>query len=96
MWEQVKPITIEIKQINDDSTYFIYSFYSFDSKLIKVDNVCHYDEKNIILGCYSRLTEDDSECKTKLNFFMENLNNSTTNKLIQYFENPKLYVEFYI
>ena len=93
MWNKVKPITLEIKQINDDKSSFIYSFYSFDSELVKIDNVLHLDDKNDIIGCYSRLKDTEDKCKLPLNFFTEKINKKTTDKLIQYYENPRLFIE---
>lgn len=94
MWEQVKPITLEIKQINEDDSFFIYNFYSFDSELVKISEAVYYDENGYKIGCYSRLLEIDDKCKLSLNFFTSKLNKSTTNKLVEYFENPRLFVEF--
>ena len=93
MWNKVKPITLEIKQINDDKSSFIYSFYSFDSELVKIDNVLHLDDKNNIVGCYSRLKDDEDKCRLPLSFFTEKINKKTTDKLIQYYENSKLFIE---
>ena len=94
MWEQVKPIKLEIKQINKDDSVFIYNFYSFDSELIKISDATYYDEFGSVLGCYSRLLEINDKCKLSLNFFTSKLNKSTTQKLVEYFENPRIFVEF--
>lgn len=96
MWDEVKPITLLLEQNNSDGSRFLLNFYSHDYELIKLKDASHYDEKGKLIGEYSRLYDQHSFCKYDLNFFIEKLNKNTTQKLIEYFENPYLYIEYFV
>ena len=94
MWEEVKPITLFLEQKNDDGTRFYMYFYSHDYELIKLREAVHFDENNRMLGSYSRLLDAHCESKYDSNYFVGRLTYETTRKLIEYYENPNLFVEY--
>tara|TARA_A100001037_G_scaffold63293_1_gene55386 strand:+ start:86935 stop:87225 length:291 start_codon:yes stop_codon:yes gene_type:complete len=94
MWDNVKPITLILEQKNEDETRFLLYFYSTDYELIKLREGTHFDASGNILGGYSRLLSSHDSCKYDSNFFVERLSTTTTQKLIEYYENPNLYIEY--
>tara|TARA_B100002019_G_scaffold283053_1_gene288998 strand:- start:2056 stop:2346 length:291 start_codon:yes stop_codon:yes gene_type:complete len=96
MWDDVKPITLVLEQTNQDESIFVLYFYTYDSEYIKLKEAFHFDKNRNPIGSYSRLLDVNEKCKYELNFFMSKLTKTTIKKMIEYFENPKLYIEFMI
>ena len=96
MWEEVKPITLLLEQDNEDGSRFLMHFYSHDYELVKLKEASHFNQNGAMIGNYSRLYESHCECTYDLNFFVERLSKNTTQKIIEYFENPNIYIEYYI
>lgn len=96
MWEEVKPITLLLEQDNEDGSRFLMHFYSHDYELVKLKEASHFNKSGAMVGNYSRLYESHCECTYDLNFFVERLSKTTTRKIIEYFENPNIYIEYYI
>ena len=94
MWDDVKPITMLLKQNNKDGSYFGMHFYSNDYELIKLREATHFNENGDIIGSYSRLPDVYETNNLTLNYFIERLDKTTISKLIQYYENPNLFVEY--
>jgi len=94
MWEQVKPIKLILEQNNEDNTTFWMEFYSYDSELVKLNEAKHYSSDNQLLGEYSRILGPQKNSKYDPHFFVSKLKIETTTKLIQYYENPDLYLEY--
>lgn len=94
MWDNVKPITLVLNQKNSDSTKFVFHFYSFDSELVKLNEALHFDKNNKLIGSYSYLSEPNP--KYSSNYFVSRISKTTIKKLIEYFENSKLYIEYLI
>lgn len=92
MWEQVKPITLEFKQLNEDKTYFWLKFYSYDYELVKIDEAYHYDENNKLIGKYCRITSHDK--KFNPHYFVSKFTLETSQRLVEYYENPNLFIEY--
>jgi hypothetical protein len=95
MWEQVKPITLLLEQDNEDGSRFLMQFYSHDYELIRLKEASHFDKHGVLIGDYSRLVDVHCECKYDLNFFVERLSRKSTQQLVEYFENPNIYIEYY-
>ena len=96
MWDKVKPITLSLKQKNNDNTTFVLDFYSFDSELVKLNEAFLYDMNLKLIGTYSRLNKTEGNCNYNSNFFICKLSKNTIKKIIKYFENPNLFIEFMI
>lgn len=96
MWEEVKPITLLLEQDNEDGSRFLMHFYSHDYELVKLKEASHFNKSGAMIGNYSRLYELHCECTYDLNFFVELLSKNTTQKIIEYFENPNIYIEYYL
>ena len=96
MWDKVKPITLFLEQENDDGSRFLLYFYSNDYELIKLREAVHFDIEGRLVGSYSRLLDAHCSCKYDSNFFVERLAKDTTKKLVEYYENSKLYIEYLI
>ena len=94
MWEEVKPITMLLEQEHDDGSRFYMYFYSYDYELVKLKEAVHFDADNRIIGNYSRLLSDHCMSEYDSNFFISRLTKSTTRKMIEYYENPNLFVEY--
>ncbi len=94
MWEEVKPITLYLEQKNDDGSRFLMYFYSHDYELVKLKEAVHFDEEDNIVGSYSRLLDTHCASKYDSNFFISRLSKATTRKMIEYYENPNLFVEY--
>jgi len=94
MWDNVKPITLFLEQENDDGSRFLLYFYSNDYELIKLKEATHFDPEGRLVGDYSRLLDAHCSCKYDSNFFIERLSKSTTRKMIEYYENPNLFIEY--
>ena len=94
MWDNVKPITLFLEQKNDDGSRFLLYFYSNDYELIKLREATHFDAEDKLLGSYSRLLDAHDSCKYDSNFFIGRLSTATTRKMIEYYENPNLFVEY--
>ena len=96
MWDQVKPITLTIEQLNSDKSKFILYFYSCDSEVVKLKEAIFVNEFGETKGFFSRLaSKHDTKYFLSANFFINKLTKDTTSKLIQYFENPNLFIEYY-
>ena len=96
MWDNVKPITLYLEQNNDDGSRFLLYFYSYDYELVKLREAIYFDPGGNVLGGYSRLLDAHDSCKYDSNFFIERLMYSTTRKLVEYYENPNLFIEYMI
>lgn len=94
MWDNVKPIMLFLEQENDDGSRFLLYFYSNDYELIKLREATYFDIEGRLAGSYSRLLDAHDSCEYDSNFFVERLSNDTTRKLIEYYENPNLYIEY--
>jgi hypothetical protein len=94
MWDNVKPITLYLEQKNDDGSRFLLYFYSHDYELIKLREATHFDAEGTLVGGYSRLLDAHGSCKYDSNFFIERLSKTTIQKMIEYYENPNLFVEY--
>jgi hypothetical protein len=94
MWEHVKPIILKLIQQNTDGSYFRIEFYSYDSEIVKLSEAHHYDEKNKLIGKYCRLTSPD--IKFNPHYFVSKFTHDTSQKLVEYFENPDLFIEYII
>ena len=94
MWEDVKPITLILEQKNHDESIFVLHFYTYDHELIKLNEAFHFDKNRKPIGSYVRLLDEHEKCKYNLNYFVSRLSKKTIKKMIEYFENPKLYIEF--
>lgn len=94
MWENVKPISLYLKQENEDGTYFKLYFYSTDYELIKLKEAYWFSKKSKIIGTYKRIHSTSVESQYDSNFFVERLSKETTQKLIEYYENSNLYIEY--
>ena len=92
MWNQVKPITLELKQINEDGTYFCIEFYSYDYKLVKIKEAYHYDSNDKLIGKYCNITSNNK--KFNPHYFVSKLTMQTSQKLIEYYENSNLFIEY--
>lgn len=96
MWDEVKPITLVLEQKNDDGSKFVLHFYSSDSELVKLKEAFHFNECGKPIGSYLRLQHPTDKCEYNSNFFVGKLTKITIKKLIEYFENPNLFIEFMI
>lgn len=96
MWNQVKPITLFLEQENDDKGRFLMYFYSFDYELVKLNEAMHFGTDGELLGGYSRLMEFHGASKYDSKFFVERLSRDSLRKLVQYYENKNLLVEYVI
>ena len=94
MWDKVKPITLVLNQKNSDDTRFVYHFYSFDSELIKLNEAFHFNKNNKLIGSYSYSSKQNH--KYNSNYFVSRISKTTIKKLIEYFENSNLYIEYLI
>ena len=94
MWDQVKPITLLLDQLNDDGSRFLMNFYSHDYKLVKLKEATHLSEFGEILETYSRLYDNHEVAPPSLNYFVSRLNKDSVSKLIQYYENKNLLIEY--
>mgnify|MGYP001159581571 FL=1 len=92
MWDEVKPITLEFKQINEDGTYFWLEFFSYDYELVKINEAYHYDKNNKLIGKYDRITSDDK--KFNPHYFVSKFTMDTSQKLVEYYENADLFIEY--
>lgn len=96
MWEDVKPISLSLEQKNKDGSYFILNFYSNDYELIKLRDACHYDADGKFVGDYSRLSQEHFSSVYTANFFIDKLTEESIKKIIEYYENANLYIEYFI
>lgn len=96
MWDNVKPITLFLEQKNDDGSRFLLYFYSHDYELIKLREATHFDAEGRLVGSYSRLLDAHDSCKYDSNYFVERLSRVSTQRLIEYYENSNLCVEYLI
>tara|TARA_B100000282_G_scaffold264386_1_gene214907 strand:+ start:908 stop:1192 length:285 start_codon:yes stop_codon:yes gene_type:complete len=92
MWNQVKPITLKFKQINEDGTYFWLEFFSYDYELVKISEAYHYSKNNKLIGKYDRRLLGDK--KFNLHYFISKFTKKTSQRLVEYFENPNLFIEY--
>jgi len=94
MWEEVKPITLFLEQKNEDNSRYLLYFYSHDYELIKLREATEFNSNNKIVGSYSRLLDAHSTSKFSASYFIDKLNRNTINKMIEYYENPNLFIEY--
>lgn len=94
MWDQVKPITLLLEQINDDGSRFLMHFYSHDYKLVKLKEATHLGEHGDVIETYSRLLDEHGIKESSANYFIQKLNKDSVSKLIQYYENKNLLIEY--
>ncbi len=94
MWDNVKPITLLSEQNNDDGSRFLMYFYSHDYEVVKLKEATYLDGMGRMVGSYSRLLDAHCSSKYDSNFFVEKLSNDTVKKLIEYYENPRLFIEY--
>jgi len=96
MWEQVKPITMLLEQENDDGSRFVLHLFSHDFELIKVRDAFEYNSKNELIGEYSRVISRHDEHKHNSNYFVEKLTNQSRQRIIEFYENPNIFIEYFI
>ena len=94
MWDQVKPITLLLEQINDDGSRFLMHFYSHDYELVKLKEATHLGELGDVIETYSRLLDEYGIKASSANYFIQKLNKDSVSKLIQYYENKNLFIEY--
>ena len=92
MWDEVKPITLKIIQNNEDGTTLHLEFFSYDYELVKISEAYHYDRSNQLIAKYDRINKIDK--KTNLNYFVSKFTPDTNQRLVEYYENPKLFIEY--
>jgi hypothetical protein len=96
MWEEVKPITLLLEQENDDGGRFLMYFYSHDYEIVKLREATYIDRYGNMAKTYSRLTEAYTNSSSGASFFIERLSRSSIKKMIEYYENPRLFVEYLV
>jgi hypothetical protein len=96
MWEDVKPITLYLDQNNEDGSRFLLYFYSYDYELVKLKEATYFNQDGKLMGGYSRLIDAHMDSKYSANFFIEKLSKHTIKKMIEFYENPKLYIEYIV
>ena len=94
MWEEVKPITLFLRQDNSDGGYFLLYFYSTDYELVKLREASHFGLDGQMIGDYSRLLDLHCACTYDSNFFVDRLTRTTIQKMVEYYENPNIYIEY--
>jgi hypothetical protein len=97
MWQDVKPITLFLRQDNEDGSYFLLYFYSHDYELVKLKEATHISMSGEnILGSFCSLLEIYDASGYSAQFFIERLTKATTQKMIEYYENSNLSIEYFI
>jgi hypothetical protein len=96
MWDQVKPITLLLEQENEDGSSFIMHFYSHDYDIVKLQEATHINADKNLVGTYSRLLDAHIESSYTASFFIERLSRNSVKKMVEYYENPRLFVEYLI
>lgn len=96
MNDEVKPIMLKLKQKNENGSRFEIEFYSTDYELIKIKEASYFSKNGDFIGKYARLQDDSDFCKYDSNFFVERLNLETTKKIIEFYENRDLFIEYLI
>ena len=97
MRQDVKPITLFLRQDNADGSYFLLYFYSYDYELVKLKEATHISESGEdVLGSYCKLLEVYDASGYSAQFFIERLTRETTQKMIEYYENSNLSIEYFI
>ena len=96
MWEQVKPITLILEQKNDDGSRFVFHLFSHDFELVKLREAFEYDSENKLKGEYSRVIPTHTSVRYNSNYFVERLTPSSKQKIIEFYENPNIFVEYFI
>ena len=94
MWDQVKPITLFLEQKNNDASRFLLYFYSYDHKSVKLNEASHITSAGELLGSFCKLLEPYRNSEYSARFFIEKLNKETTQKMIEYYENSNLFIEY--
>lgn len=94
MWDEVKPISVEITQINDDLSEIVYDFYSHDYEVVKLSSAIHKKDGKLLFS-YDKFGSKFNSYKNA-KYFVSRINKNTTQKLIEYYENRNLYLEFFI
>ena len=96
MWEEVKPITMLLEQENEDGSRFIMQFYSHDYEIIKLMEASYIDCNKKVVETYSRLLDAHVNSSCSASFFIEKLNRTSIKKIVEYYENPKLFLEYLV
>tara|TARA_B100000579_G_C22694750_1_gene786846 strand:+ start:370 stop:660 length:291 start_codon:yes stop_codon:yes gene_type:complete len=96
MWEEVKPITMLLEQEETDGGRFLMYFYSYDYEIVKLREATYIDKYGNMAETYSRLLEDYTDSSCDASFFIERLSRSSIKKMIEYYENPHLFVEYLV
>ena len=97
MRQGVKPITLFLRQDNEDGSYFLLYFYSYDHELVKLKEATHISESgDDVLGSFCNLLEVYDASGYSAQFFIERLTKPTTQKMIEYYENSSLSIEYFI
>jgi hypothetical protein len=96
MWEQVKPITMLLEQENEDNSRFLMYFYSHDYEIVKLREATHITADKNLIGTYSRLLDAHAQSSYTASFFIERLSRNSIKKMIEYYENPRLFVEYLV
>jgi hypothetical protein len=96
MWDQVKPITMRLEQENEDNSRFIMHFYSHDYEIVKLREATHINADKNLVGTYSRLLDAHIESSYTVSFFIERLSRNSIKKMVEYYENPRLFVEYLV
>ncbi len=96
MWEQVKPITLILEQENADKSRFVMHLYSYDFELVKIREAFEYDANNKLTGEYSRFSIHQDKVRYTSNYFVERLSPESKQKIVEYYENSNIFVEYFI
>ena len=96
MWEEVKPITMLLEQDNEDGSRFLMHFYSHDHELIKLGEATYINKDGIVVETYSRLLDAHTNSSCLTSFFIERLNRNSIRKMVEYYENPRLFIEYLV
>ena len=97
MRQDVKPITLFLRQDNEDGSYFLLYFYSYDYEVVTLKEATHISESgDDVLGSFCNLLEVYNGSGYSAQFFIERLTKQTTQKMIEYYENSNLFVEYFI
>ncbi len=96
MWEEVKPITMLLEQENEDGGRFLMYFYSHDYEVVKLREATYIDKTGNVAQTYSRLLDAHTNSSCSPSFFIEKLNRSSIRKMVEYYENSNLFVEYLV
>jgi hypothetical protein len=94
MWEDVKPISVKIAQTCETGCVIEYDFYSHDYEVVKLNSATHKCDGETLYLFDKFVNGSDTIDRAK--YFISKINNHTKQKLIEYYENKNLYLEFFI